>query len=147
MLTLRQFAALAESYGAELERWPQQLRGDARTLLEESPAARTLLDKARSLDAALEAASLRSDRTLWPSENHKQAALGRLRGRVAERIAEPLAVQRSAVTRLGWLALVTAASVAVVSGFLIGSWYTSSAASEDNLLTVLQPVPIHLSAE
>ncbi len=53
---INDFAAALDRHGADPARWPQALRGRAPALLESSAQARALLDEARRLDAALDAA-------------------------------------------------------------------------------------------
>ena len=86
MLTLKRFAALAESYGGDLRRWPDDVRGGAQALLNASPQAHGILADAQKLDSAIEAAGLREDRRLLPP-HEQEAALARLRGGVTARIA------------------------------------------------------------
>jgi hypothetical protein len=156
MLTLRRFMALVDGYGADLQRWPQEVRGDAQALLSASPQARRALAEAQILDDAIETAA-RQDAALWrPSE---PAALARLRSGVAARIAsaqQPSTVWRSegvlaAIGRalrpnLPWVGIATAGALAVIAGLLIGGLYTSAPAS-DVLLSMLEPAPIHWLAD
>ena len=66
MMPLARFAVLADSYGADLERWPQAVREPAREFLSVSAEARTLLEEARELDAAIAAVSARETALLTP---------------------------------------------------------------------------------
>jgi hypothetical protein len=52
-LTLSRFRELAEAYGANVERWPEQERSGARALLARSEQARSVLGQEESLDALL----------------------------------------------------------------------------------------------
>jgi hypothetical protein len=54
-ITLDRLGALLEAYGAAPERWPDAERDDARRLVEESAAARTLWEDAAHLDGLLDA--------------------------------------------------------------------------------------------
>jgi hypothetical protein len=152
MLTLKRFKALTDSYGADVQRWPEDERTAAETLLESSAQARALLADARMLDEALAAASATHQRN-----DQQDAALDRLRSIVSARIASSKSSDRqraglvergwSATTqtvlsaRLGWAGIATAAGLAVLAGLVVGSMYMSPSAP-DNLLTSLQPAPI-----
>src|SRR6185312_7481000 len=83
---LRRFRALTQSYGAELQRWPQDERGAAEELLRNSGAARALLEQERTLDEAIAAASTHEHSQRWP-QGAADAALARLHSGVANRIA------------------------------------------------------------
>lgn len=52
-MTLEQFKHLAETWGADIARWPRTMRAPARRLVEQSDEARLALGEARGLDAAL----------------------------------------------------------------------------------------------
>ena len=149
MLTLEGFRAMAESYGADLRRWPEQSRGDAEALLETAAAeARAILAEARTLDGAL----ARADAMLR-LPGGEDAALARLRARVAARIAAPAehrleALKAAILRRLPWLppfglGLAAGSGLAIMAGLLIGALYTA-APSSDSLLGLLQPAPIHV---
>ena len=86
MMTFRRFRALTQSYGANLQRWPQEERADAAELLSNSAQARALHDLERSLDEVIAAVSAREQAERWP-EGAEEAALERLRTGVASRIA------------------------------------------------------------
>lgn len=132
MMTLRRFRALTQSYGAELQRWPQEERGAARELLESSEEARALLAHERSLDAAISGASSRGPQA-------QDAALARLRSGVAARIAaEDIRAQQPRGGLFSWLlgsgqelgslrrrhlGLATSGALAIVAGLLIGGTY------------------------
>jgi hypothetical protein len=162
MLTLRRFKALVDSYGADLQRWPPQVRGDAQALLGASLEARELLAEARRLDAAIEA-NARDDAALW--QRREEAALARLRSGVAARIASPArpstawraatiwraedvlaAIGRALVLNPGRFGIAAGCAIAVVAGLLIGGLYASTPAA-DSLLSMLDPAPIHLLAD
>lgn len=154
MMTLERFRKLADSYGADLRRWPQRLQVPARALLESSAEARKIMAAASELDEAIRSAgSARSER-LW-SGDRPEAALVRLRNTVAARIgaaaapAELAADQtrmraaRGGRGRVGWIGLATAASVAILAGVVLGIVYSPTASHQD-LLALLQPGPIQL---
>lgn len=87
MLTLKRFKALTDSYGADPERWPEAMRLDAEALLRASAEARRVLAQARALDEAIDASSTREEALRWPP-GQDEAALARLRARVAARLAD-----------------------------------------------------------
>jgi hypothetical protein len=159
MLTLRRFRAMAGSYGADLQRWPEAERGAAQALLNASPRARELVNEELMLDEALEAASAREDAAHWPP-GEQNAALARLRSGVVARIGSSIG-RRPAIGRFGsllggggqwafspylrWAGIATCSGFAITAGLLIGATYVSSPAS-DTVLMMLQPVPIQLLA-
>ena len=69
------------SYGADLQRWPEEARRDAQALLDHSAEAGVLFDEARTLDQAIDQATIREDALLWPP-GERDAALDRLRSGV-----------------------------------------------------------------
>ena len=77
-MKLSRFKALTDSYGAHLQKWPEQERASAEELLRTSAQARLLLDDARPLDEALERAGAKLD-TAVGNATDAQAALDRLR--------------------------------------------------------------------
>jgi hypothetical protein len=136
MMTLKQFAKLCDSYGAELQRWPDKQRPGAEALLQYSAEACDLL-----------AAAARLDRTIGvPERADDPAALVRLRVAVNSRLDHP----RPAFWRLPWsfaeLGLATGGGIAVVAGFLVG-WSTTAPPPPATLLGTLQPLPIELPIE
>lgn len=155
MMTLRRFRTLAESYGADLQRWPQRLRGQARAMLDGSAEARAIISRARELDDLIAAAGTARLERLWGDES-ADAALHRLQKNVSGRIRRP---PSAGVTPLGgwrssaasryrprpvqWLSLATAASLAVIAGLSLGILYAPSAAQED-LTVLLQPAPLQV---
>ncbi len=151
MVTLRQFKALAESYGADLQRWPDALREEAEALLAVSPEARAALAAERMLDEVLDAARAHQDAVLLPP-GAEDAALARLRSGVASRVA-PRPARRGGVL-LGWriwagsvtlgrAGIVAGGGVAVAAGLLIGMLYAPAPAA-GNLLSALQPGPLSI---
>ncbi len=156
MVTLRQFKVLAESYGADLHRWPAELRKEAEALLAVSPDARAALAAERVLDEAIDAARAQQDAALWPP-GMEDAALARLRSSVAARIAASPARHRAAPGRgarvlsgswalsllLGPAGLAAGGGVAVAAGLLLGALYTPVPAAS-NVLVMLQPMPLSI---
>ena len=161
MLTLRRFEALVGSYGADLRRWPAEMRADAQKLLDFSAPARALLAEARTLDEAIERASRREDAALW-HHYERDATLARLRSRVAARIAPAVSrrrparwslaqilfgsAERAPWARTGTFGMAAGSGIAVAAGFLIGAWSVPAPTSND-VLAVLQPAPIHIFAD
>ena len=155
MLTLGRFRSMAESYGADLERWPEQARADARALLSVSEEARAMLEEARALDDLIATTRAQEDGLLWqPGE--QDAAVERLRAGVAARIAalpvRPRAMGRlrewfrSEVTpvRLRWLGLASGGACAVICGLLIGGRYESPPTSAGVLNQMLRPAALEI---
>lgn len=155
MMTLRRFRALAGSYGADLQRWPERLRGQARELLDSSAQAQAIIARARELDQAIAAAGAARDARLWGRESTDRG-LHRLRVRVSERTRvaasgttgaalrmQSRAARRSPARRAGWIGFATAAGLAVVAGLALGILYSPSAPPQD-LTALLQPAPLQL---
>ncbi|MGH8202134.1 MAG: hypothetical protein ACREVO_17495 [Steroidobacteraceae bacterium] len=146
-MTLERFRTLAESYGADLQRWPEQLRSQAGQLLDSSAEAREIIATARELDEAIGAAGAARSDSIW-SGDRPEAALARLRNGVAARIrpaaaAVSAASSRNVPRRVGWIGLATAASVAIVAGLALGIRYSPTTQQQD-LLALLQPAPVQL---
>jgi hypothetical protein len=160
MLTLRRFRALADSYGGDLQRWPQEERDAAQALLNISPQAHALLDEARALDHVIAEAGRRSNAMAQRIGEDDGAAMARLRSGVAARIAISVQEQHPArrhfvrassgrmngvtATHFTWIGLTAASSLVVTAGFLIGALYAPEPPS-DAVLGMLQP--IHILAE
>lgn len=148
MMTLERFRTLADSYGADLQRWPEQLRPQARALLESSTQAREIIALAGELDEAIAVAGRAHREALWAGD-HPEAALARLRNSVAARIGARGAAGTTTRAahhgprRMRWISLATAAVVAIVGGVLLGIRYPPLGSQQD-LLALLQPVPIQL---
>lgn len=155
MMTLQRFTALADSYGADLARWPEEARGPARELLAISDEARALFDEARALDAALAVASARETRLHTPQDG-ADAALARLRAGVASRIAaSPAAVEEAwglrrllSFSPVSWnfAKMATAGGFAIAAGLLVGALSTAAPAP-DILMATLQPTPLTIQAD
>lgn len=84
-MTMRRFRTLANSYGADLERWPEDEREPAQTLLAASEKARALVGSERSRDAVF--ASLARTVSDPADLGNDGAALVRLRTGVQSRLA------------------------------------------------------------
>jgi len=157
MMTLRRFRTLADSYGADLQRWPERQRGQALALLESSAEARSVIARARELDEAIAAASAARDAQVWAGETAGRA-LRRLQSRVsartggrsgaagAARVEQLRAARRGSPRRAGWFGLATAAGLAVLAGLALGILYSPSSPPQD-LTALLQPAPLQLLTE
>jgi hypothetical protein len=161
MLTLKQFTAMADSYGADLRRWPENMRADAEALLASSGQARLILSDALRLDEAITAAGAHEDAELLNS-GEADAALARLRSGVAFRIAALSASRRAgrrhdwralrdsiqweSLPRPAWLGVAASCCIAIAAGLLIGAAYSAQSVP-DNLFTMLQPSPIQILAD
>lgn len=155
MMTLRRFRTLADSYGADLQRWPERVRGQALALLDGSAEARAVISRARELDEAIKAAGAARLERLRGGES-ADAALHRLRENVSARIRQPPsggvtaldgmrspAAIRYRSQRGRWVGLATAAGLAVVAGLALGILYAPSSSQED-LTALLQPAPLQV---
>jgi hypothetical protein len=157
MLTLERFESLADSYGASLERWPEEIRTEAEALLSNSQAARAILAGARSLDEAIEAASDAEEARAWPPAE-AEAALARLRSRVASRLSAEVPAMAGPIRRWllshralsplahpGWGGMVTGGALAIVAGLLTGMLYSSG--SPRDVLALLEPAPLQIFSD
>ncbi|HEX5461808.1 MAG TPA: hypothetical protein VFX20_17725 [Steroidobacteraceae bacterium] len=155
MMTLRRFRTLADSYGADLQRWPQRLRGRALALLDSSVEAQAVISRAKELDDIIAAARAARLERLWGGES-ADAALHRLQKNVSERIRRPPSGGVTALHGMRpraaghyrprpaeWIGLVTAASLAVIAGLALGILSSPSAPQED-LTALLQPAPLQV---
>jgi hypothetical protein len=151
MLKISRFEELTAAYGADLERWPEELRSEAQALLAVSDRARAALAEARTLDEAIKAARARDDARTWKLGEH-HAALARLRAGVAARVEIPTGSAARALLRykssktsggnarrshLRWVGIAALCTAAVVCGVLIGARYAPPARSA-SLFSVLQ---------
>jgi hypothetical protein len=159
MLPLGRFKALARSYGARLERWPEELRAEAQALVTVSREARIALDAERRLDEAIGAGSAHEEAVRW-MPHEQEAALARVRAGVASRI-DAAARRRDRNRFRDWLArridgmpwrhlrsagLAAAGGFAVMAGLTIGGMYMP-APPADSGLTMFDPAPIHILAD
>jgi hypothetical protein len=159
MMTLRRFQALADSFGANVQRWPEAERDAAWALLRTSPAAQAVLAVAKRLDSAIAAASAQEQADAWPP-GEADAALARLQSWVGGRIAA--SEHRRPPARRGWplagrqawawfspagvAGVAASGAIAITAGLLIGALSTTEP-TPNTLLAVLQPEPIHLLEE
>ena len=157
MMPLSRFAALADSYGGDIGRWPEIFRDEARALAAASAEARARLAEAARLDAALMAGSRRALETLLPP-GAEDAAVARLRRGVAGRIAATSLA--TTAPRAAWLArladrlpalprlagLATAGGVVVMAGLLVGA-LTVAQPDGDALVSLMQPTPLAVFIE
>jgi hypothetical protein len=157
MLTLKRFATLVDSYGGDLQRWPEEVREDAHALLKVSVEARALQAQAEVFDSAIGAARAREDAVLWPPEQ-QDIALMRLRSGVTARLAS-WAVRRPKNWRFRWTLMnqwphslyFRLAGMATVGGFaiMVGLFVGMHAVAPptDSILAIIQPSPIHVLAD
>lgn len=156
MMPLSRFAALVDSYGGDIGRWPEIFRDEARTLAAASAQARIWLTEAARLDTALLAGARRDLETLLPPEA-EDAAVERLRRGVAGRIAAPSLAPEPRAVWLSWLAaqlpalprlagLATAGGVVVMAGLLVGA-LTVAQPDGDTLVSLMQPTPLAVFIE
>jgi hypothetical protein len=159
MMTLRRFESLADSYGGQLRRWPEDSRGDAEALLRSSAEARRILDRARLLDETIGAASANS--TPQTAGSSDSAALARLRAAVAIRLDTGPARRRpnrlftwlastTAPEAFGgntrWVGMAACGAAVVVAGVITGLLYAPPPTTRD-VLSMLQPEPIQIFSE
>lgn len=155
MMTLRRFRALADSYGADLQRWPEPVRAQAIAFLGGSVEAQAVMSRARELDEAMAAAGAARLERLW-GESSPDAAQRRLQENVSARIRRPSltgspapdgttssAAMRYPPRRVGWVGFATAAGLAVLAGLALGILYPPPAPQED-LTALLQPAPLQV---
>jgi hypothetical protein len=156
MLSLKRFKMMTESYGADLQRWPKEMRGDSEALLNVSAQARLLHAEAQTLDALIMAAGAQEQAMLWPP-GEQASALARLRAGVAVRLASPTGrqstdwflrwipsekVHRGMIPmNRSWLGLTLGSGFAIVAGLLIGS-LSAVAPPQHNVLAMLQTAPL-----
>jgi hypothetical protein len=158
MMTLKRFRTLADTYGADLQRWPESERTEALAMLDASAEAQAIIARARELDEAIMAARTARDARVWGTESPTRA-LHRLHARVsahtharasaATGAAHRLglhAVRRSPPHRMRWIGFATAAGLAVLAGLALGILYSPSAPPQD-LTALLQPAPLQLSTD
>jgi len=160
MMTLKRFEALAESYGGQLWRWPEDSRSDAEVLLTSSGEAREILARARMLDEALGAAA-RPDLTRDAADASEAAAVARLRSAVAMRLEAPsnrrrrgqfLAWLVSSISAEAfgsnrrWVGVAACGAVVVVAGVMTGLLYEPPRTSP-NVLAILQPEPMQIFSD
>lgn len=160
MLTLERLRALTESYGADLQRWPEETRAAAQALLSQSSEARALLEEARVLDDMIAAATAHEESARWRT-GERHVAMARLRARVGARIAttevirttplrswlmgllfgsrQPDSAQSAVALRLRWIGLATTGALAVAAGLVIGAMYEATPATTGVLTQLLQP--------
>ena len=170
MLTLKRFKALTDSYGAEPQRWPDDVRADAEALLRVSPEAQRLLAEARELDEGITAARERVDAASWMPDE-EAAALARLRAGVAARLARSAGqetmgqvvsvrgagwrrwLRRWMLPVAQWPSSARLAGMAAAGGFLIavglflGSMDATRPAPQVDVLAMLQPNPLPFLAD
>jgi len=153
-MKLSRFKALTDSYGAHVQKWPEEERTSAEELLRTSAQARLLLDDARMLDQALERAGAELDAAVGNTMDD-QAALARLRAGVLARISRTPTHHFAWPTRwVAWspgrgaiafrgLPLAVSGFLALTVGVLIG-WLQAPRPMEVDVLVLLESAPLHL---
>ncbi|BAH74558.1 hypothetical protein [Solidesulfovibrio magneticus] len=156
MMPLSRFAALADSYGGDIGRWPEDVQNEAKALAAASAQARARLTEAARLDTALLAGARRDLETLL-APGAQNAAVERLRRGVAGRIAAPSLAPAPRAAWRSWLAdqlptlprlagLATAGGVVVMAGLLVGA-LTVAQPDGDTLVSLMQPTPLAVFIE
>jgi hypothetical protein len=148
-MTLERFRTLANSYGAELRRWPAEERGQAETLLRSSEAARAILNGARTGDDLLGIAPAGNEPAASPAD---ETAVERLRVGIWARIEASATRSSEAPTRafarwlswpqFRWATLAVASVIAIAAGIWIGKYHESEQPASDIVVTLLQPGPL-----
>lgn len=164
MMSLKQFKALAERYGADLVHWPDRQRLEAQILLNQDGSyagmASQILARERPLDAAIVAA-LEADETDSWQDGEQDAALERLRAGIDRQIARSIptsprpawhygilygAFRRlpglSLAGSLRWFGVTAGSGLMVASGFWCGSMQSSMLARPVDLFSALQIAPL-----
>jgi hypothetical protein len=157
MLTLQRFRALAAAYGADLNRWPQKERDEARILLQTSAQARMQLQEALMLDEVIATGTANEKKTRNIKE--QEIALSRLRIAVAERISRPVRPKTLSgrhfvpalfktmcwtnVVRVGDVRVAAAACLTISVGLLIG-WTCAARPISGDLISVLEAAPMRI---
>ena len=156
MMTLKRFESLADSYGGQLWRWPEDSRSDAEALLGSSAEARRILHRARLLDETIGAASDNSRQEATDSRD--SAALERLRSAVAMRLdtasgrRRPSRILAWLASSIGaealgsntrWIGMATCGVVVIAAGVITGLLYAPPH-RPGNVLSMLQPEPIQI---
>jgi hypothetical protein len=161
-MKLVRFQALANSLGAEMSRWPESERAQAQALLESSPEARRIYERARLVDQLLVEASTAESAAHWRGGDHEQqAALLQLSAGVRTRISQ---LSDSGRQSRGWLeslrtsiaghfwtlsgtprgAGLATSAVAALLGLLLGWIQTAAPAPPSDVLTLLEASPLRL---
>lgn len=153
-MKLKQFKRMTDVYGADSLRWPARLRFGAQALLGQSSEATEILQRARELDEALARTTVTRDGPR-PLNEDPDAALVRLRSGVMTRIrtsvhpdgksirtSPPTGELAIGLWRHRWIGLTAAASLAVLGGLVLGFTYAPTPPQQD-IVTLLQPAPVH----
>jgi hypothetical protein len=155
-MKLSRFKALTDSYGAYLQKWPEDERARAEELLRTSAQARLLMDEARMLDEALERAGAKLDAAVGNTTDD-QVELARLRAGVLARISQTPTLHHRLAWPARWmawapgggampfpgLALAASGILALTVGVLIG-WLQAPRPLEVDVLVLLESAPLHL---
>lgn len=126
-MNIERLTRLAEAYGADLRRWPEDARAGARALVAADPAARRILDEAATLDAALD-------------DTPRAVVTPALRDRVLASAIEaglkPRARRAFGLDRIAW-ALGAGWAAAACAGIVAGVGLTSHVTADDRADAVL----------
>jgi hypothetical protein len=115
-MTLEEFRRLADTWGGDIARWPEPLRGEAATLAHD-PAAAEILAKARRLDR------LATGSAPAVTERRAAAAMAAVAMRLAAERQQETARQLLPAGLLRWLAPTAALAGAAAFGIALGMVY------------------------
>ena len=121
-MTLAEFEAHLDRYGAELDRWPVEPASQAKRLVAESSAARSLFAESRALDTLLEDA-------LPVATLSTGAVRSRILAALAEQAAKPGVFTSG--SRLLRPVAIAAAIIPLILGYAIGVGYQPGGVSEE----------------
>lgn len=124
-MTLDEFEAHLDRYGAELDRWPVESASQAERLVADSSAARSLFSESRALEALL-------DDALPAATLSTVAVRSRILATVTEPAATPgLFAWLTSGSRLLRPVAIVAAVIPLVLGYAIGIGYQPGGVNED----------------
>jgi hypothetical protein len=124
-MTLAEFEAHLDRYGAELDRWPVEPASQAKRLVAESSAARSLFAESRALDTLLEDA-------LPAATLSTGAVRSRILAALAEQGAKPgVFAWLTSGSRLLRPVAIAAAIIPLILGYAIGVGYQPGGVSEE----------------
>jgi len=126
-MTIERLTQLAQAYGADLRRWPDDARVDARALAAADPAARRILDEAAALDAVLDASARAEARP---------ALRDRVLASAIEAGLRPRARRAFGLDRIAWT-LGAGWAAAACAGIVAGVGLTSHVTADDRADAIL----------
>lgn len=109
-MTLERFARMLDAYGASAERWPDDERGAALTLLERSAEARAARDAAARLDGLLDGA---------PAATPSDRLVARVLAGASGPLRRPASVARPRAARRVLTGIGTAATLAAAASLAL----------------------------